>query len=446
MRKGPIALALSLLVTVAAPVLADHSGDLHSGNIQKVATFNDGGTYRQGTDLGFWGTTMVAGNFDNPGGFRLIDISKPRKPKQIGQFECFGSQGDVSIWRDIVIVSVDATLAGPECGAGNASQAEVQTGTHWEGIRVVSIKRPAKPRQVAAVSTDCGSHTHTLVPDPKNDRLLVYVLSYPISGQSPTCNYVSHQKISVVEIPLAKPAKARVIGTPSVAPAIGCHDVTVLTKAKLAAAACLTESQMWDISDPADPSVIAHIPNPAEMNLAHSTAFSWDGNTIVIGDELGGALATPGCIGQDHASLGALWFYDVGDPAGPVQRGRLVIPQQEPSLLCTAHNFNVIPLKGKRDVLVSGWYNGGTTVIDFTDPSDPKQLAYYIPKDGGQAGSWSSYWYNGFIYSNNYDEHVYSSVHSAMPLHISRGIDVYRLKAGFVSKARTLPHMNAQTQ
>jgi hypothetical protein len=445
MRKGPIALALALLATIAAPVLADHSGDLHSGNIQRVATFTDGGTYRQGTDLGFWRDTMVAGNFDNPGGFRLIDVSKPTKPKKIGQFECFGNQADVSIWRDLVVVSVDDTLASPKCGAGKASQDQVLTGTHWEGIRIVSIKNPAKPRQVATVFTDCGSHTHTLVPDPKNNRVLVYVLSYPISGQGVTCNYTTHQKFSIVKIPLAKPGRARVVSTPSVAPAIGCHDVTVLRKAKLAAAACLTESQMWDISKPAKPKVIAHIPNPPEMNLAHSTAFSLDGDTIVIGDELGGALATPGCLGQDHASLGALWFYDVSDPTAPQQRGKLVIPQKEPSLFCTAHNFNVIPLKTDRDVLVSGWYNGGTTVIDFTDPSAPRQLAYYIPKDGGQAGSWSSYWYNGYIYSNNYDEHVYSASAGGLPL-VSRGIDVYRLKMRFVSKAKTLSSMNAQTQ
>ena len=171
----------------------------------------------------------------------------------------------------------------------------------------------------------------------------------------------------------------------------------------MAGAACITESQIWDISDPENPTVVSHIVNPA-INIHHSTTFSWDAQTLVIGDELGGALATPGCFTGGHAPLGALWFYDVSDPSAPEPRGSFQIPQQEVSAFCTAHNFNTIPLRGDRDVLVTAWYNGGTAVVDFTDPSAPEQVGFAIPAEGGRAAAWSSYWYRGVIYANNFDE------------------------------------------
>jgi hypothetical protein len=258
---------------------------------------------------------------------------------------------------------------------------------------------------------------------------------------------VTHGKISVVEVPLDKPQLASVISTPDVRPAVGCHDVTVYPAKDLAAAACLTESQIWDISDPAHPQILSHIYNPA-INIHHSSTFSWDGNTAVIGDELAGAEATPGCPGgDDHMPLGALWFYDVSNPAEPMMKGTFHIPQQQAdSLLCTAHNFNTVPLRSDRDVLVSGWYNGGTTVVDFTDPADPTQLGYYIARGPSQnsdgpvrSTAWSSYWYNGLIYANNFDEDVNSLTAK------SRGLDVLAIDHPALKGAIKVDHLNAQT-
>ncbi len=439
MKRILVVPAVAVLVLTAAPALAGHNADDHSSNVTKVATFDHGKKYRQGSDLAFWGDVAVLGNYDNPGGFRLVDISDPAKPSLMGQLACPGAQNDVSIWEDLVFVSVDSPRAAPTCGAGGASQSQNMDGSAWEGIRVISIADPKKPAPVAMVRTDCGSHTHTLVPDLANNRVLIYVLSYPLGAPYPSCNGLSHRKISVVEVPLADPAKARVIATPDVSPAIGCHDVTVLVPARKAAAACLTESQIWDISDPVNPVIVSHVNNPA-INIHHSSAWSWDAKTIVIGDELAGAEATPGCFSEGHAPIGALWFYDVSDPASPQQRGYFQIPQRSESTLCTAHNFNIVPLASDRDVLVSGWYNGGTTVIDFTDPSAPEQLGYYIPLEGARATSWSSYWYNGYIYANNFDEDVNSLTQK------SRGFDVFRFDGDVTGAALRLSHLNAQTQ
>ena len=195
------------------------SGARHSDNMRLVANYSDEGAYRNGTDMAFQGNLAVLGNLDQgtgpnaspPGGFRLMDLSDPAQPAEVGQFVCSGDQTDVSIWHNIVITSIDKpTLS--LCDEGEAN---------WEGLRIVSIADRSDPEIVSTVRTDCGSHTHTIYPDLENARLLVYVLSYPLAGRYnpagalPTCNPASHRKISVVEVPLGRPQDAQVIGTPS---------------------------------------------------------------------------------------------------------------------------------------------------------------------------------------------------------------------------------------
>ena len=438
-----------MLQGAAAPVAPLSAGpDERTANMSLVRNWDASGTYRQGSDLAFWKNLAVLGSYDNPGGFRLVNVKKPSRPRLVGQLDCPGPQNDVSIWKKLVFLSVDSPRAASNCGAGSASHPQIQTGTAWEGVRVVSIANRRRPRQVAAVFTDCGSHTHTLVPDTRYrhpvtgkrwPRVLIYSLSYPLNPQSPGCNPASHRQISVVEVPLRKPSAARVVSTPDVSPAVGCHDVTVFLARRLAGAACISESQMWDISDPANPRVISHITNP-QANIHHSTTFSWDGRTMVLGDELGGALATPGCMTGGHAPLGALWFYDVTHPSQPRLAGSFVIPQDEISFFCTAHNFNTIPMRNGRDVLVTAWYNGGTAVIDYTNPAAPRQVGYYLPKTGKIAATWSSYWYNGRIFANNFDEDVNSLTAR------SRGLDVFRLRDPATKGSLRLIRLNPQTQ
>jgi len=436
-----VALGVALLLPMQTSG-ASHNPDIHSDNVKLVTTWDDGGTYRSGSDIAFWKNLAVFGNL-TPGGFRVMDISSPKNINEVGQFTCVGGQSDVSIWENLAFVSVDAALASDACDSAPANQAQFTQGTHWEGIRIVSIADPANPQQIKTVVTDCGSHTHTLVPDlgyvdpdtgAKAPRLLLYVLSYPLGAPGAKCNAESHRKISVIEVPLADPAAARVIGTPTVAPAIGCHDVTYFPKRQIAGAACISESQIWDVSDPANPKILSHIEN-SEINIHHSSGFAWDGNTMILGDELGGAAVAPGCGGQGDSPLGSLWFYNVRDPENPEVLSHYKIPQEDNSDLCTAHNFNVIPLRKHRDILVAAWYNGGTTIVDFTQPELPRQIGFYIPKEGRKGTTWSSYWYNGRIYVNNYEH--------GSP---SRGIDVFQVKHRFKKRAIDLPYLNPQTQ
>ena len=430
------------------PASIGSEADVHSDNMTLVGNFDDGGTYRQGTDLAFWGNLAVAGNYGFPGGFWLLDIARPNAPAEVGQFVCYGPQSDVSVWGDLAFISVDTPMASDSCGPQGSEEGrtagapQYASGQGFEGIRVVSIADRKNPRQVKFVDTDCGSHTHTLVPDERNKRVLIYVLSYPLGGQGVECNAASHRKISVVEVPLKNPQDASVVSTPDVSPAVGCHDVTVLIPNQLAGAACITESQLWDISDPENPEVMSHIVNPG-INIHHSTTFSYDGNTLAIGDELGGAAVSPGCPGGDkHVPLGAIWFYDVSNPSQPVPKGTFRIPQQETTIYCTAHNFNTVPMRSERDVLVSGWYNGGTTVVDFTDPADPQQLGYYIPKEPFVANSWSSYWYRDFIYANNFDQETDTGNANGK----SRGFDVMAIAEPDLRKNSVmLRRLNPQT-
>ncbi|HVL88732.1 MAG TPA: hypothetical protein VM841_00710 [Actinomycetota bacterium] len=431
---------VGLLAALAAalPAAASHNADDHSDNMSLVANWDHDGTYRQGSDIAFWGDTMVLGNFDNPGGFRVIDIANPAKPKLLGHFKCPGPQSEVAIWRDLVFVGVDNGRAGESCDeAGQSSAAARLTGDSWEGIRVVSIADPAKPKQLAAVHTDCGAHTLTLIPDTAKDRVILYANSYPAGRQGAGCN--AHFKISVVEVSLSKPQDAKVIATPSVGTAVGCHDITVHMERKLAAAACLTETQIWDITDPVAPATLGTIRN-ASMNIQHSTAWSNDGKKLVIGDEMGAAAAATGCMAEGHLPLGALWFYDIAEPSSPQMRSSLVIPRREVSIFCTAHNFAPVPMIEGRDILVSGWYNGGTTVLDFTDPSNVEEIGHYTPRTGPKPASWASYWYRGHIYVNNFDEgFIYEAGRS-------RGLDVLKMSDPRVAKALTLTHLNPQTQ
>ena len=426
MRKVHLALAAVIACALVSVGIASatHNADLHSANMSLVSSNTDGGTYNGGTDLAFWDKYMIAGNL-SPGGFRIYDVSNPAATTEVSNFVCNGSQSDVSIWDNLVFVSIDGARSSPACNSGS--------GSAWEGIRIVSIADPANPTQIATVRTDCGSHTHTLVPDLPNNRILLYVLSYPLGENSTFCPQTRHA-ISIVEVPLANPAGASVIATPDVGPSavIGCHDVTVHLEKKIAAAACLaTESQIWDISNPVAPVILSRIPNPA-INIHHSTTFSWDGNTAVLGDELGGAAVAPGCVVDNQlATTGALWFYDITNRALPIIKSHYHIPQRDAGTVCSAHNFNTLPTTSNRDVLTSAWYSGAMTTVDFTDPANPFQVGYYIPKTSLGANMWSTYWYRDHMYGNNRN---------------ARGIDVFALNdAALNADAVELPRMNQST-
>jgi hypothetical protein len=476
------------LIALSMPASAHHGSSDEQLNMFHHAQVTRAGT---NSDLAFWGNLAAAGNYGGP---RLIDITKPASPVTLSTITCNGGQGDVSLYkakeRLLLFVSVDTPQSndGPEPGEKDCVSSDTTEALGWEGIRIWDVTVATAPKFVTAVRTDCGSHTHTTIPDDDNKRAIIYVASYPLAatGIGPDCGTPNedtgkpHGKISVIAVPDNAPETASVINEPtlhldtipsagedgSLVGAVACHDITTIAESRLgadtkpaprfevAAAACLSEGQLWDISDPANPKTNdplghTHIDNEA-VEVWHSSAFTWDGAVTLFGDEHGGGAA-PGCTGPADTS-GNIWFYEAVPPGtlgGAPLLGRYALPRaQLDESVCSLHNFNVIPLNNNEAYIgVSSAYGGGTSVFDFTPaqtapeytgspllaPTLGTEIAYYEASApfGGNANTWSSYWYNDFIFAED----------------ISRGFDVFSfIPDGKRFRARSFHHMNPQTQ
>ncbi|MDP8955627.1 MAG: hypothetical protein M3N24_01510 [Actinomycetota bacterium] len=498
----PAYFGVLLLALFGSPAIANHSNDPHE-NMRHVANRGEGEDDRTFTDLAFWGRIAAQGTYD---GFRLFDISNPASPKELVDYPCNGGQGDVSLHkagnRLLLFRSIDSAQNKPECDSTGVSTAlQPTTPTLFEGIRIIDVTNPAKPKFVKGVYTDCGSHTHTLIRDNKNNRAIIYVSSYPIGAQydfdpaeefgpSKQCK-VPHARISVIVVPNGAPEKARVhhehpihpqaVGSGGLGEAlpgtIGCHDITVFTdpKVKAAASACLTEAQLWDISNPLYPCTVpaptpqaprnqgedchTHIDVP-NVELYHSSTYTWDARVVLFGDEHGGGLA-PGCNGPEDTQ-GNIWFHKNVKPGNPSPvLGRYMIERVVNPQPCTLHNFNIIPIENNRRYIgVSSLYQGGTTVFDFTgvkkllanppiatDEIVANEIAWWDSEGGdgnGRADDWSTYWHNNFIYASGG-----LGALRDVPAHRAgnRGLDVYTLLVnGKRFRADTEPYQNPQTQ
>jgi len=408
--------ALLLGLVGPGPAVAKHGVGDHSPNVQKLdrEPFSAGNTHARGSDLAFRGRLVVAGSYDGVGFFRRVD----GRLRQISFFDCPGAQGDVSVLGDYVFVSIDSPSSNSDKSAvcNNTKTNLSDNSQGKEGIRIVDISNIRRPRQVAFVETECGSHTHTLIP--KGKTTFMYVDSYPIA-QSVSCNEVTHDEgeFSVLRFPTNDPASAKIVSTPDVLPvtakdAIGCHDTGVLlrkNKPDLAAAACLGAFAILNIDRPAEPKVLAVRQNPF-MELDHTGGFTWDGKVAIISDEHAGAAGGGGCSNDDQSQVGAMWYYDISRPRHPELKGHFSLPRVPPAntpeeverFRCTTHNWNVLPTKDRsRHIAVSAYYSGGLAAVDFTDPANPVEYAHYVPQvDGRNPDMWSAYWYNGRVHTN----------------------------------------------
>jgi hypothetical protein len=307
-----------------------------------------------------------------------------------------------------------------------------------EGVRIIDISDLRQPRQVGFVETDCGAHTQSLLPDGRTTYL--YVMSYPLGVQEPDCSVASHRKVSIIEVPGSAASKAKVVSTLDVSPQIGCHDVSFFPSKDLAGAACIGESQMWDISKPAEPKIISRIYNPS-IGIHHSAALTWDAKKLVLGDEFAGSV-TGACAGHQDSPAGALWFYDITDPTSPQLEGYYNTPrdghpgsaEEAAYMACTTHNYGILPMKDPSRYIATVPYRAaGLSVVDFSDPANPKEIGYYHQLTGGIPDIWSAYWYQGRIYTN--DNGAY------------RGVSVYEMDGLDAESVRYFRgDMNPQTQ
>ncbi|WP_320784066.1 hypothetical protein [Streptomyces sp. CRN 30] len=423
---------------------------VHSSNIKHLANVPKDALPGTNSDLAFQGKYAFAGNYD---GFRIFDISNPKKPKTVSQVLCPGSQNDISVSGNLLFLSTDSSRSDSSCNSTTQPATEKSS---WEGMKVFDISDKRSPKYVAAVETACGSHTHTLVPEGKN--VYVYVSSYSPSASFPDCQ-PPHDGISIIKVPRKAPQQAAVIDfpvlfpgegpdgggnpgaptNPGVSKTTGCHDITVLPSKDLAAGACMGDGILFSIKNPEKPKIIDQVQDNVNFAFWHSATFNQKANKIVFTDELGGGGAAT-CNAAIGPNRGANGIYDIvgkGDKAELVFRSYYKIPRhQADTENCVAHNGSLIPVKGK-DIMVQAWYQGGVSVWEFTDSRKPKEIAYFergpISTEalvGG--GSWSAYYYNGYIYSND----------------MAKGFDVLKLsdrRTDPAARVRT-DELNVQTQ
>ncbi|HEX6746163.1 MAG TPA: hypothetical protein VF092_02530 [Longimicrobium sp.] len=396
-------------------------------------------------DMAFKGNLLFLGGFN---GFQVWDISNPANPTLRVTHVCPGGQGDVSIIRNLLFVSVEETRGRTDCG-GQGIQDSVSA-DRFRGVRIFDITDLQHPRQITTVQTCRGSHTHTLVPDPRDpSAVYIYVSgTAPVrspseltgcSGRSPDQDpNTSLFRIEVIRVPLDRPQDARVVSTPRIfanrqTGAIGglwqggahgqgtqttattnqCHDITVYPEMGLAAGACAGNGILLDIRDPANPVRIDEVSDP---NFAywHSATFNNDASKVLFSDEWGGGTQAR-CRATDPPLWGSDAIFTLGSNRKLSPGGYFKLPApQTAEENCVAHNGSIIPVPG-RDIMVQAWYQGGISVFDFTDAAHPKEIAFFDRGPMGPqlvlSGFWSAYWYNGHIYGSE----------------IGRGLDVFTL-------------------
>jgi hypothetical protein len=397
------------------------------------------------SDLAFKGVNVVMGNFH---GFTTYNVEDARKPKLVAAIACPGGQGDVSIYGNLLFMSVEQTRGRIDCGTQGVSQpVSVE---RFRGVRIFDITDLKNPKQVAAVQTCRGSHTHTLVPV-KGDPTTLYVYGSGTSNvrsgeELAGCSGLDPKEdpntalfsIDVIKVPLKNPEKAAIVarprifadattgaiaglwaggdhgpGTQRTSQTNQCHDITVMPEAGLAAGACSGNGILMDISNPEAPVRLDYV---SDKNFAywHSATFNNTGTKVIFTDEWGGGTR-PRCRATDPLTWGANAIFDVVDRK-LVFKGYYKMPAaQGDTENCVAHNGSLVPVPG-RDIMVQAWYQGGISVFDFTDSANAKEIAYFDrgpidPKNLIVGGYWSAYWYNGSIYGAE----------------IARGIDVFKL-------------------
>jgi hypothetical protein len=435
------------------------------------------------SDLAFQGDYAFVGNF---AGFNIYDVSDPAAPALVTTVVCPGGQGDLSVYGNLLFMSVEETRGRKDCAPGGSTSNQPNA-DRFRGVRIFDISNVLLPVQLPGVQTCKGSHTHSLVTDP-DDSANIYVYNSGTAGvrnaaELAGCNgnssltdpTTANFSIDVIKVPLAAPQTAAIVSRPrifskcgssaceaqfattevhpiyggvprgmlnwmhpggaqplapagdprapggqSVSQTSQCHDITSYPEIGLAAGACQGDGILLDISDPVNPKRIA---NATDANFAywHSATFNNDGTKVVFTDEWGGgtnARCTPTFnagtnqnpnIRTTPASWGANAIFDIVTAADGSKslafRSYYKVPNiQTAQENCVAHNGSLIPVPG-RDLMAQAWYQGGLSVWDFTNSSQPQEIAFFDrgPMSATQlqtSGLWSAYWYNGYLFGS----------------------------------------------
>jgi LVIVD repeat len=446
LRWAVLIAACALAVGTALPAAADHATRPHTPNIHALGHSPQPGSFlvpdgqrTVNSDLAFWGHLAFHGNYD---GFRIIDITEPGDPQLLSWTHCNGDQGDIAVWQNLLVRSWNTKRT----EARDCDGQTVPAG--FEGVHVFDISNPADPALVGSLELPCGSHTLT-VAGTSNNRLIVYSNNSSSTGCGVDLDLAGQNALGdfmdVIAVPLDNPAGASLINRAALAgpadPTVrtGCHDAGVIRgSVNLAVCASADTTNVFSIGAPRggsieEPRFLYTIQEPGvdgHRGRWHSASLTWDGKVIVLGWEPGGGAA-PECEATDPPVTKSMFFYDARSGA---KLGQWTLPRpQSAAENCTIHNYNVMPQRSGRYVAVSGNYQAGTWVTDFTNPASPVTVAWsdpppLVPTQLG--GAWSSYWYNNFIYESE----------------ITKGLNVFRLSDPVTDGTIRLGRLNPQTQ
>ena len=411
------------------------------------------------TDMAFKDNILVAGSYH---GFNIYELNENGIPNLVSSVVCPGGQGDVSIVENLLIMSVEENRSRIDCGLEGVNRDS--SPDRFRGIRIFDISNLYEPKQVGAVQTCRGSHTHSVVSSSnKEGKIIVYNSGtgrVRDNEEKADCfgwdgGGSSYFSIDVIEIPIDDPSRSKIVKSPKVFTDLEtgniaglwrggdhgddtqdtnttnqCHDITVFPSANLAAGACSGNGILFDISDPYNPKRIDVV---TDVGFAywHSATFNNDGTKVIFTDEWGGG-GRARCRAWDPLDWGADAIYDIVDNKLEFRSHyKMPAPQLETEN-CVAHNGSIIPIPNK-DIFVQAWYQGGISIMDFTDSLNPIEIAYF---DRGPiledilitGGYWSTYYYEGFIYGTE----------------ITRGLDVFRLTPSeYLSKGEITAASNA---
>lgn len=481
---GALALGASLMTATAASAGDDPRVDLGPGlsdaeiaasGVELLDSLPLPAGFAINSDLAFTGDKAIVGSFS---GFQVFDVSDPAAPVLETAFVCPGGQGDVSVYGDLLFMSVEAANGRVDCSQDAAA-------ARFNGVRIFDISDLSSPQQLPGVQLCRGSHTHTLVTDP-DDTENVYIYNSGTSGvrtdlagcenaalttEPVTEGNPTQWRIDVIKVPLAAPETASVVSQPRIFtdPETGaynglqntlpgtqlhpsgsvysptpntntCHDVTAFPELGLLAGACQGNGILVDISDPVNPVRLDAVADP-NFSYWHSATFNNDGTKVVFTDEWGGGTQAR-CQEIHKPEWGANALFEIVDGKFEFASYYKLPAPQTAQENCVAHNGSIIPVPG-RDIMVQAWYQGGMSIFDFTDTAEPVEIAYL---DRGPinanaltlGGYWSTYWYNGNVLGSE----------------IARGFDAMALSETDAMSANEiaaageiqLDQFNAQTQ
>jgi hypothetical protein len=454
------------------------------------------------SDLAFTGTYAIQGNYS---GYQVWDISDVKHPTLATAYVCPGSQSDVSVYQNLMFVSGESTTGRLDCGMQGV--ADTVSSARLRGIRIFDVTDMAHPKYVANVQTCRGSHTHTVVTDPKDQNNVYIYVSGSAAVRSPTelpgCVADPNDpatalfRIEVIRVPLAHPDQAAIVSHPRIfadnsSGAINglvpvprhaepAADVAAQAAARAARAggaggaagaggarAGGPPARVPGITQCHDITVypeiglaggacagmgllldIRDVANPVRIAAVADSNFSFWHSATFNNDGTKILFSDEWGGGSQPRCRSTDKMEWGADAIFTLENNRMTFKSYYKMPAAQTSNENCVAHNGSlipvpgRDIMVQSWYQGGISVFDWTDASHPMEIAFF---DYGPMDS------TKFVDAGYWSSYWYNGV--IVGSEIARGLDIFELKPSALlsqneidaAKLVHLDHLNAQDQ